>query len=158
MNHCVMQQNAFAASGDVLIAGDRKPPVLCPKPRRIVPRALRWQSSHHAQPYDSDPRVEFLDFFLSKGGESLSMSPPFCGSPPTRAANPVVRDARFGEDRPVGPLPLPATVAGGSPMSPRGNGACSRTKFGLKPAAVRIEGFDCLDRGRRRGCSITAVA
>ncbi|KAG0503329.1 hypothetical protein HPP92_003401 [Vanilla planifolia] len=85
--------------------------------------------------------------------------PFFCGSPPTRSSNPVVHDARFGEDRPVLSLPSPklGLTVGGSPLSPRNSGGCSR-KLGVKPATVRIEGFDCLDRDRRQSCSITAVA
>ncbi|KAK8914219.1 hypothetical protein KSP39_PZI024043 [Platanthera zijinensis] len=171
MNHA-MQRNAFAASCDHLAAGDRKSPVICPKPRRLGPvgalpstdvaRPLRRHTSHQADPCGSKPGIEFLDYFIPKGGESLSMSPPFfCGSPPTRAANPVVNDVRFGENRPVEPLPsqAPVSVAGGaSPMSVRNSGNCARTKNGLKPAPVRIEGFDCLGSDRRRGCGITAVA
>ncbi|XP_020588894.1 uncharacterized protein LOC110030501 [Phalaenopsis equestris] len=170
MNHYAVQMNTLAASRDYLAAGDRKSPVLCPKPRRLSPllasevaRPIRWQSSHQAEPCSSKPGLDFLDYFLPKGGESLSMSPPFfCGSPPSRAGNPVV-DARFGENRTVGPhpSPLPALSSGSataSPMSPRSSGNCARTNIGLKPAAVRIEGFDCLDGGRRRGCGITAVA
>lgn len=168
MNHSAMQRNAFAASCDHLTAGDRKSPVFCPKPRRLGPlgplpspdvaRPLRWHTSHQTEPYGSKPGIEFLDYLLPKGGDSLSMSPPFfCGSPPTRAGNPVVRDARFGENKPAGPLISPApvsSVSGASPISLRNSGNCARTKISLNPAPVRIEGFDC----RRRGCSITAVA
>ncbi|KAI0488611.1 hypothetical protein KFK09_028450 [Dendrobium nobile] len=172
MNNYAMQTNAFAASREHLGAGDRKSPVLCPKPRRLgylpapeVVRPLRWQTSHQAEPCGSKPGLEFVDYFLPKGGESLSMSPPFfCGSPPSRAGNPVVHDALFFENRPVGPLPSPLTaalaggIAASSPISPRNSGNCARTNIALKPAAVRIEGFDCLGGGGRRGCSITAVA
>ncbi|URE28311.1 hypothetical protein MUK42_30132 [Musa troglodytarum] len=78
-------------------------------------------------------------------------SPPFfCGSPPDRAANPVVHDARFGEDRPpLAPFAPVQPAQSVTSMSPK------HAKFGLLPAAVRVEGFDCLDRG----CSsIAAVA
>ncbi|KAG1334790.1 hypothetical protein COCNU_03G009090 [Cocos nucifera] len=167
MNHCAMQQNAFAACeemrGASSVVADRRPPVFCPKPRRLAPlstaadpvRPLRWHATHQADLSDSKAGADLLDLFLTKGGEQVASSPPFfCGSPPSRAANPVVQDARFGEDRPPAPiaaLPVPS----GSPMSPRKGFV--RAQFGLKPAAVRIEGFDCLNRDRR-SCGITAVA
>lgn len=103
--------------------------------------------------------LDILIWYLLQGGEEnqVASSPPFfCGSPPSRAANPVVHDARFGEDRPPAPFaPLPL-IQSGPPLSP--NQGCAHAKFGLKPAAVRIEGFDCLDRDRRRCSGITAVA
>jgi hypothetical protein len=45
-------------------------------------------------------------------------------------------------------------------MSPRGGaGGCARARFAFQPAAVRVEGFDCLDRSRGgRGHGITAMA
>ncbi|KAG0461560.1 hypothetical protein HPP92_021494 [Vanilla planifolia] len=151
-----MEQSNFSAPGEEVDAGERKPMVFCPKPRRLS--AFRWHSNHQTEPWDLNPSVEVLGFFLPKGGDSLSMSPPFfCGSPPIRSGNPVVRDARFGEELPVVPLPEPGT-GGVSPSPPRNNGGCAREKYGLKPAEVRIEGFDCLDRDRRGGCSMTAVA
>ncbi|XP_008797839.2 uncharacterized protein LOC103712909 isoform X1 [Phoenix dactylifera] len=171
MNHCAMQQNAFAAceemrGGSSSVVVDRRSPVFCPKPRRLDPlsaaaaaadpvRPLRWHASHQADLSDFKAGSELLDLFLTKGGEQVASSPPFfCGSPPSRAANPVVQDARFGEDRPPAPIAtLP--VQSGSPMSPRKG--CVRAKFGLMPAAVRVEGFDCLNRDRRSH-SITAVA
>ncbi|RZS15339.1 hypothetical protein BHM03_00047160 [Ensete ventricosum] len=141
MNHWAMQQhNTFAACEEMrgpFAVADRKPPVFCPKPRRFSP----------------------LPAFADPGGEEtqVASSPPFfCGSPPSRVANPVVHDARFGEDRPPAPFaPLPLTQSG-PPLSP--SQGCAHAKFGLKPAAVRIEGFDCLDRDRRRCSGITAVA
>ncbi|KAJ8476118.1 hypothetical protein OPV22_019845 [Ensete ventricosum] len=171
MNHWAMQQhNAFAACEEMrapFAVADRKPPVFCPKPRRFSPlpafadpvRPLRWHSIHQADFSDFKAGAELLDVYLAKGGEEnqVASSPPFfCGSPPSRAANPVVHDARFGEDRPPAPFaPLPLTQSG-PPLSP--SQGCAHAKFGLKPAAVRIEGFDCLDRDRRRCSGITAVA
>jgi hypothetical protein len=115
----------------------------------------------------------------SSGLLAASPQPPlFCGSPPRRASNPVVHDSRFGMDYPPPmpvPLPgLPAVVAAAPvavavarpnprpsvapSMSPRG-ASCARARFAFQPAAVRVEGFDCLDRSRGgRGHGITAMA
>ncbi|WOL01178.1 hypothetical protein Cni_G09892 [Canna indica] len=170
MNHCAIQQNAFGAREEMRApfpVADRRAPLFCPKPRRLSPLAvvpepicpLRWPSSHQADFCDSKAGEDLLDIFLAKGGElyQVPSSPPFfCGSPPSRAANPVVHDARFGEDRPhapVAPLPLTQSL---TPMSP--NQGCAHAKFGLLPAAVRVEGFACLSRDRRSCSSITAVA
>ncbi|KAG0499082.1 hypothetical protein HPP92_003773 [Vanilla planifolia] len=92
-------------------------------------RQLRSESSPKQDPCGSKAGIDFLEFFLSKGAESPSMPLPFfCGSPPTRSSNPVVHDARFGEDRPVLSLPSPklGLTVGGSPLSPRNSGGCSR--------------------------------
>ncbi|CAL9776888.1 unnamed protein product [Musa acuminata subsp. burmannicoides] len=163
--------NAFAAACDEMRpafpVADRKTPVFCPKPRRLSPlagiaepaRPPRWHSSRQADFLDSKAGADLLDIFLAKGGEEdqVASSPPFfCGSPPSRAANPVVHDARFGEDgmpAPFVPLPL---IQSGPPISPKQG--CAHAKFGLLPAAVRIEGFDCLSRDRRSCSGITAVA
>nr|XP_009390219.1 PREDICTED: uncharacterized protein LOC103976657 [Musa acuminata subsp. malaccensis]XP_009390220.1 PREDICTED: uncharacterized protein LOC103976657 [Musa acuminata subsp. malaccensis] len=165
MNRCAMQQNPFAAYEEMrtaFAAAERKPPVFCPKPRRLSPPAgvadpiwpLRWHSSRQADFSDSNAVADLLDILLAKDGEEQNReasSPPFfCGSPPDRAANPVVHDARFGEDRPpLAPFAPVQPTQSVTPMSPK------HAKFGLLPAAVRVEGFDCLDRG----CSsIAAVA
>lgn len=104
---------------------------------------------------------------LQQGGDDpVDSTPPFfCGSPPTRSANPLVNDARFGEAAPdnfplpnPNPIPMasPVPIPAPSPASARAGRA--RTKLGFAPAAVRIEGFDCLDRGRSRSRGIPAVA
>ncbi|XP_040385487.1 uncharacterized protein LOC121055993 [Oryza brachyantha] len=155
-------------------AADGKSPLFCPKPRRPV-APLRCQ-------HDAGASMDLLDLLLSKEESSFaaasSPQPPlFCGSPPRRASNPVVHDSRFGVDCPpmpawpvvAAPLPMPAPVAvvhrptprpaaaSPMPMSPRGG--CARARFAFQPAAVRVEGFDCLDRGRGgRGHGITAMA
>jgi len=93
----------------------------------------------------------------------IASSPPFFyGSPPSRVENPLIQDARFGDEMfsPVSP-PLrvpapPAPASGSSPSSSARKGGCVRANFGDNPA-VRIEGFDCLDRDRRN-CSIPALA
>ena len=90
----------------------------------------------------------------------VASSPPFfCGSPPSRAANPVVQDARFGDEKlaPFLAFPNPSPSGLSSPSSSARKGGCVRMKFGLKPAAVRVEGFDCLNRDRQNS-SIPAVA
>ncbi|KAJ8492412.1 hypothetical protein OPV22_014133 [Ensete ventricosum] len=101
--------NAFAVACDEMRPAfpfaDRKTPVFCPKPRRLSPlagiadpvRPPRWHSSHQAHFFDSKAGADLLDIFLAKGGEEdqVASSPPFfCGSPPSRTANPVVHDAR----------------------------------------------------------------
>eukprot|EP00262_Sarcandra_glabra_P017964 TRINITY_DN630_c0_g2_i1.p1 TRINITY_DN630_c0_g2~~TRINITY_DN630_c0_g2_i1.p1 ORF type:complete len:184 (-),score=9.20 TRINITY_DN630_c0_g2_i1:392-943(-) len=183
MNHCIVQQKTFAACDEMRSSvpfsiSDRKDSVVCPKPRRFgllnhsindSTRPLRWHiSSHQAELSDSKAGAEILDIILTRGGgygdgsanqELISSSPPyFCGSPPSRAANPLVQDARFGQEKVTPPLTILGVPSSSSPstQSPARKG-CVRTKFGHKPAAVRIEGFDCLDRDRR-SCSIPAVA
>lgn len=93
---------------------------------------------------------------LTKGGYGVEKphntlvpsSPPFfCGSPPSRASNPVIQDAQFGNDRLT---PLTPGLESSPSSSTRKSG---RVKFGQKPAAVRVEGFNC-----RGNCSISAVA
>ncbi|KAL6847259.1 hypothetical protein ACP4OV_023112 [Aristida adscensionis] len=157
--------------------GDAKSPLFCPKPRRPVAPLRCHQSGGYS---DAGAGMDLLDLLLSKGEESglsaASPQPPlFCGSPPRRASNPVVHDSRFGMDFPPMPAlpvaaaapappppaasrPAPRTPAA-PPMSPRGAAGCARARFAFQPAAVRVEGFDCLDRGRGgRGHGITAMA
>ncbi|KAJ0962730.1 hypothetical protein J5N97_027852 [Dioscorea zingiberensis] len=160
MNCGAIQDNTFAACEEMR-AELRQAPVFCPKPRRLTQLAgAALLDRHRLRSSDSPSSSDLLDLFLSKGGEGnqVGSSPPFfTGSPPTRSANPLVHDARFGEEKPVfptGPVHLPS----GSPMSPTRKGF-GPTKFGFKPAPVRIEGFDCLDRrDRPTRRSITAVA
>ncbi|TVU49265.1 hypothetical protein EJB05_00569 [Eragrostis curvula] len=156
-------------------AGDAKSPLFCPKPRRPVAPLRCHQSGGFS---DAGAGMDLLDLLLSKGEESglsaASPQPPlFCGSPPRRASNPVVHDSRFGMDCP--PMPMPAALPVAAPvaarayatprpsaapsMSPRGGAGCARARFAFQPAAVRVEGFDCLDGGRRgRGHGIIAMA
>lgn len=145
--------------------------VVCPKPRRLGLlnpaindhiRHLRWPANHHSEIGDSKAGTELLDMILTNGscgaersGNQVASSPPpfFSGSPPTRTSNPVILDAQFGNEKFTPSSPMP------SPLSPssRMGGGCVRMKFSHKPAAVRIEGFDCLSRDRRNH-SISAVA
>lgn len=169
MNSCGNQQNAYAASEETrsrFLGTDHKAPTFCPKPRRLIPLAvvvaepvLPFRCLSEGFPDSSAVEEDLVDLLLAKGGEldrSDSSSPFFCGSPPSRAANPVVHDARFGEDLPPAPfapfLPTQSMAA----MSPKHG--CAHAKFGLLPAAVRVDGFDCLDRARRSCSGLTAVA
>ncbi|MQM03327.1 hypothetical protein Taro_036106 [Colocasia esculenta] len=94
----------------------------------------------------------------SRETQVASSSPYFCSSPPNRSTNPLVFDARFGDKNSAPLTTLPMLAMPPSVAAPR-MGGCVRTKFGPKPVAICIEGFDCLDRdGRRSNCSITAVA
>ncbi|KAJ7954102.1 Translocase subunit seca [Quillaja saponaria] len=174
MNHCAIQQQNTVASLEEI----RRDPVICPKPRRaglfntivndLPVRSLRWNLSYQMELCDSIAGSDPLDIILTKGGcgieqscTQVASSPPFfCGSPPSRVANPVIQDARFGDEKftplsPFSPIPITSDLSS-SPSSSTRKGGCVRGSFGNKPA-VRVEGFDCLDRDRRN-CSIPALA
>ncbi|CAN4124810.1 unnamed protein product [Withania somnifera] len=178
MNHCAIQQGAFSSCEDMWSSfSDKKDAVVCPKPQRVgllnasineLIRPLRWHVSHQQELCDSRAGADLSDIILAKGGGGLDQSsaaqiassPPFfCGSPPSRVSNPLIQDARFGDEKvtPVSPraIPIPSGLAS-SPSAPTRKGGCVRVNFGNNPA-VRVEGFDCLDRDRRN-CSIPALA
>ncbi|KAB1221065.1 hypothetical protein CJ030_MR3G018950 [Morella rubra] len=185
MNHCAIQQNAFSAREEMWSSvsvpiSELREHVICPKPRRLglfnattindqPVRPLRWHLSHQSELCDSKAGSDLLDIILTRGGgcgveqapPHVASSPPFfCGSPPSRVANPLIQDARFGDEKlipqsPLSPTPLPSGSSS-SPSSSTRKGGCVRANFGNNPA-VRIEGFDCLDRDRRN-CSIPALA
>lgn len=134
--------------------------VICPKPRRLgavnhisqeCAKPLRWHRIHNQDHSESNAGVEILDIVLSKSGcgdpAILGCSPPyFCGSPPSRVDNPLVHDVQFLHQRgPTSPSPR---------SKPNKPNSCVRS-FGSIPA-VRVEGFDCLDRDTR--CRIPAMA
>ncbi|KAF3649987.1 putative 50S ribosomal protein L15, chloroplastic-like [Capsicum annuum] len=169
MNHCAIQQSNVAACEEMMRS--KKDALVCPKPQRISPmRSLRWHFSHQQDLCDSRSGADLLDIILPKGcvgvdqsAAQVASSPPFfCGSPPSRVSNPLIQDDRFGDERvsPVSPraIPIPSGLASSPSSSARkGPGGCvSRVNFGNNPA-VRVEGFDCLDRDRRN-CSIPALA
>lgn len=183
MNRWDIQQNAMVVGCEemrgpvaVSLSSDRRGPVVCPKPRRVgflsgnLTMSLRWQrSSQQSEICDSKAGAELLDMILMKEGygdeqssREIDSSPFFCGSPPSRVSNPLVQDAKFGDEKlsPLSTLQL-ASPSSGSPSPSQSPSAMktgySRMKFGLKPAAVRVEGFDCLSRDRQNS-SITAVA
>ncbi|KAK7357789.1 hypothetical protein VNO80_17085 [Phaseolus coccineus] len=156
--------------------------VVCPKPRRVglfnfpvndhPVRNFRWHLSCQVEPCDSsssgsNPLENILtkdsDFDVEHSWPVAASSPPFfCGSPPSRATNPLIQDARFGDETfsPLSPQSwVVVPTASGLPPSPSSSsrkGGCVRANFGNNPV-VRVEGFDCLDRDRRN-CSIPALA
>ncbi|KAE8716498.1 hypothetical protein F3Y22_tig00110114pilonHSYRG00135 [Hibiscus syriacus] len=176
MNQCAIQQSEIGSSrGEMrssisvsVMVVDRKETMVCPKPRRLgllnTPfndyrvRSPRWQLCHQAEVCDSKGGSDVLDMILMKDGSGVEQtctdigsSPPFfCGSPPSRVSNPLIQDARFGDEKAMTPLPP------SSPSSNSRKGSCVRANFGNKPA-VRVEGFDCLDRDGRN-CRISALA
>ncbi|EEF30750.1 uncharacterized protein LOC8285779 [Ricinus communis] len=189
MKQCAIQTSAFSTREEIRssVSGtmsERRDPVVCPKPRRFglfnasvndhPVRSLRWHLSHQTEICESKAGNDLLDIILTKGGcygveqqscTQVASSPPpfFCGSPPSRVANPLIQDARFGEEElspisPLMPMPIqpPSSSSSSSPTSSGRKGGCVRANFGNKPA-VRVEGFDCLDRDRR-SCSIPALA
>ncbi|KAH9617624.1 hypothetical protein KSS87_001609 [Heliosperma pusillum] len=180
-NYCGIQRNGVvsSASSRNTSMNDCRSSVVCPKPRRVgllnssvtdPSRPLRWHLGHQAEVSDARAGSELLDIMLSKGQGSekastqVASSPPFfSGSPPSRVSNPIIQDARFKVDKqlipPFSPLPSPFPPTPGSASSPNSSvrkGGCVRPNFGNYPA-VRVEGFDCLDRDRRN-CSIPGLA
>ncbi|KAG0450009.1 hypothetical protein HPP92_026979 [Vanilla planifolia] len=138
---CAMQQTAFSD------AAQRR--VICPRPRRIYPTTvLPFRPAEDADP---KPVNDLFAALLQKQSDQVPSF--FCGSPPTRYDNPVVHDARFGDAVPIEPVPVDPAFNGSGSRS-----GCARVRYGLTPAAVRIEGFDCLDRDRSRSRGIPAVA
>ncbi|WCJ24516.1 hypothetical protein M5689_006469 [Euphorbia peplus] len=180
MNQYAIHTSSFSTRDEILPMSDRRDSVVCPKPRRLgglnndFPiRSLRLHLSYQAEISDSKAAgTDFLDIILTKGGygveqsyTQVASSPPFlCGSPPSRVANPLIQDERFRDEElsPVSPLmPMPNLPASsGLSSSPTSSSRKAagyvRANFGNKPA-VRVEGFDCLDRDRR-SCSIPALA
>ncbi|XP_065880703.1 uncharacterized protein [Euphorbia lathyris] len=186
MNQCAIHTSSFSTRDEIRTSvsvpmSDWRDSVVCPKPRRLgglnaavndFPlRSLRWHLSHQAEICDSKAAgTDFLDIILTKGSygveqsyTQVASSPPFlCGSPPSRVANPLIQDERFGDEElsPVLPLtPMPNPPPSGvssSPTSSSRKAGYVRANFGNKPA-VRVEGFDCLERDRRN-CSIPALA
>ncbi|CAN6811340.1 unnamed protein product, partial [Brassica oleracea] len=173
MNHCNFQQNAAFMSREEMMGFDCNDLVVCPKPRRVgvglLIRPLRLHMSQAASDLcDTKAGAELLDIIRRKEdnngtiGHLLSSSPPyFPGSPPSRAVNPLAQDARFRDEKlsplsPNSPFLQPSSETG-SPSSSSSSRGCVRMKFGLKPPAVRVEGFDCLNRDRQNS-SIPALA
>ncbi|KAL9261505.1 hypothetical protein AKJ16_DCAP12256 [Drosera capensis] len=149
-------------------------PVACPKPRRVgclVGNSSMMTVRRHKRILqdlcDSKAGVELFDMILAREANAAEksitgapLSPPFfSGSPPSRVSNPLVLDSRFRGVKKGSPSsPLSFSSPTSPTLSPSARkGGCARGKFGLKPAAVRVEGFDCLSRDRSNS-SITAVA
>ncbi|GAA0175647.1 hypothetical protein LIER_28779 [Lithospermum erythrorhizon] len=172
MNHqyVIQQQNCVSGYGEEIMMRSL---VVYPKPRRVgrfnePVRPLRLELSHQQEVCDGKAVTELLDIILAKGANSggaveqqsassashVALSPPFfCGSPPSRASNPLVQDSKFGYEKAIPVSPNSITIPSGlgsSPSSATTKGGCMRVNFGNNPA-VRVEGFDCLDRDRRVG-------
>lgn len=169
-----VEQNAFVAAFEEMrgfvSVSDRRESVVCPKPRRVgvlSNNPFRPQISHRSEICKSKAAAELLDLILKKEDYELepqspmaiaSTPPFFAGSPPRRAENPLVQDARFRDEKITPIMALPAMSPSGLPSpSASARKGCARMKFGLKPAAVRVEGFDCLNRDSKNS-SIPAVA
>ncbi|KAL9234068.1 hypothetical protein vseg_008982 [Gypsophila vaccaria] len=163
-NYCAIQQNGVVVASS---KSRNRTSMVCPQPRRV---AATWQLGHQVEVSEARAGSELLDIILSKGSEKpntqVASSPPFfSGSPPSRVSNPLIKDARFRAEKQLIPpfLPLtssPVPTSPGSSPSPNSslrNGGCIRANFGNYPA-IRVEGFDCLDRDRRRNCSIPGLA
>ncbi|XP_047341857.1 uncharacterized protein LOC124945457 [Impatiens glandulifera] len=180
MNQYAVQMNSHGTTYEDVRSFDRreKETVVCPKPRRFPlvnstvndpVRSFRWHHSYVPDPCESRVGADLLDILLPKGGgggygyglDQVSSSPPFfCGSPPSRVSNPLIQDARFGDEKfsPISPqtIPIPSGLSSPSPTPSSRKGGCIRANFGNNPS-VRVEGFDSLDRDRRN-CSIPALA
>ncbi|KAF7804043.1 uncharacterized protein G2W53_043154 [Senna tora] len=138
--------------GSDIIMSDEKEAVIliCPKPRRVKTlsqihvRPLRWHLSLPDEGYDSKGGAEVLDMIFKQSyGEEASSPPYFVGSPPVRAANPLIQDSQFAYGRESAPTLSSSSSSSASVLlSPR-KGGYVRTKLGLHGAAIRIEGFDC---------------
>ncbi|KAF2536283.1 hypothetical protein F2Q68_00022664 [Brassica cretica] len=174
MNQYNAQQKASVSREEMMGLDRSNDLVVCPKPRRVgvlannLTRPLRLHMSQAAADLcDSEAGAELLDIIRRKE-DNGTIGPYFLGSPPSRAANPLAQDARFRDEKinplsPNSPLlqpnsstgfPSPSPSTSSSSSSSRG---CVRMKFGLKPPAVRVEGFDCLNRDRQSS-SIPAMA
>ncbi|XP_033138818.1 uncharacterized protein LOC103847525 [Brassica rapa] len=163
------QYNAFVSREEEMMGLDRSNDlVVCPKPRRVgvlannLTRPLRLHMSQAAADLcDSEAGAELLDIIRRKE-DNVTIGPYFLGSPPSRAANPLAQDARFRDEKinplsPNSPLLQPNSSTAFPSPSPSSSRGCVRMKFGLKPPAVRVEGFDCLNRDRQSS-SIPAMA
>ncbi|KAI4381447.1 hypothetical protein MLD38_007517 [Melastoma candidum] len=166
MNPCAIHQRAYVCREEM-----RREAVACPRPRRLASgldhpiRPVRWPFVNQT---DNDLKAgsEVLDMILTKDGcgieqhsEQIPSSPPFfCGLPPSRVSNPLIKDERFREENfaPFSQVSPANLHLSSSPNSASRKGGCVRASFGNKPA-VRIEGFDCLN-GDSRNCGIPAWA
>lgn len=163
-----VDQNAFVVAFEEMrgLVSDRRGSLHCPKPRRFGAFSDNLLTrSRQPEAFDSKARKELLDLILMK--EDIEMERPatpaafFSGSPPSRSHNPLIQDPRFRDER-INPIMAVTTNASPSGLpSPSSSAAarkgCARIKFGLKPAAVRVEGFDCLNRDGQNS-SIPAMA
>lgn len=136
----------------------RKDQLICPIPHRMMASGPCTARAIH-KPYannhsygvagnEGEPSYEILDILLSESqyGDQTnvkSSQPFFCGSPPTRSDNPLVRDTQF--------------IRKGVPLSPVNlskNTSCGAS-YGAKPL-VRVEGF--ASKNQESHCSLPALA
>ncbi|KAG5618972.1 hypothetical protein H5410_018796 [Solanum commersonii] len=160
MNRCGYQKKAFMGCvgvgeirrGDISVSDG----LVYPKPRRnrlfnepIRPSRFLQINNQQSEGCDLKAGTELLDILLSKGNFDMASSPPFFfGSPPSRASNPLIQDSQFSNNNFVPILAIPEAAAAPSPPQPsastrKSGGGCAPVKFGIKPATVRIEGFNC---------------
>ncbi|CAH8364643.1 unnamed protein product [Eruca vesicaria subsp. sativa] len=169
MNHYNFQQNTAFMSREEMMGFDRKDLVVCPKPRRVgclltnnLIRPIRLHMSQAATDLcESKAGAELLDIIRRKEDNNGTIDQSyFHGSPPRRAVNPLAQDARFRDEKlsplsPNSPFLQPNSSTSFPSPSPSSSSAsssrgCVRMKFGLKPPAVRVEGFECLNQNSGR--------
>lgn len=158
MNKFAYRQNGFVSFREI----DVSKGVVCPKPRRsganerFNTNATLLQINQEVEVCDLKAGTELLDLILTKGRYDVEYSnanPFFCGSPPSRASNPLIQDVNFGNDNFIPIQPFPESALPFSSSSRVTGGGCVPMKFGNNSAPVRIDGFNC-----RGSCSVPAVA
>lgn len=119
--------------------------VICPKPLRMAVAPCTAKEIYRSRcriqnqstlRCEGEPSYEILDIFLNKSGcgdqANVSSSlPHFCGSPPSRSANPLIHDVQFIQNGIRPSRPSPVIVSQKS--------SCG-SSVGANPS-VRIEGF-----------------
>ncbi|ERN06340.1 uncharacterized protein LOC18434534 [Amborella trichopoda] len=143
-------------------------PVVCPKPQRVacpsfvsddLYRFCCKPRSNHKGQEEPSPGLNSVDLFLSTNGckedaEPNSPASYFCGSPPVRTSNPLVRDEQFNRQT----LTRPTSVLshGGKPIvRVEGFATSCGASIGAKPK-VRIEGF--VSSSPESQCIVPALA
>ncbi|XP_009795054.1 uncharacterized protein LOC107766568 [Nicotiana tabacum] len=129
--------------------------LICPKPRRLgdtISHSNCLPLRNKADAFVSKSGAELTDLILKEDGiaatqytSDLSSSPPFfSGSPPCRAMNPLIHDARFTNEKQscFSSSPSTSTSASSSP-STICKGRCSMARLGQTQSPNRVEGFDC---------------
>lgn len=144
VDQCGLVGNEDMRGSSDAITSNKKGPVICPKPL-----TLRWHLDEAAEGYASKGGAGVLDMIFKESNEkeqgneiALLSSPPFFdGSPPVRAANPLIHDSHFAHEKDV-IFPGLSSSSSSKSSSPRKGG---RVRMNLKyqPAAVRVQGFDC---------------
>lgn len=170
-------RNGFAACEEVRRCSpspflqSRRIPIMCPKPLRVQSQVKLCDTTDSAEILDILLTKDNCEIFDQQEVLPVASPPYFCGSPPVRAANPLVHDPGFLQGKhykqhqhtqPTATTPVertnhnPLTTVPFPSPSPGGR-SCGSKSFGPTPAAVRIEGFSCLNYGGR-SCSISTFA